>query len=312
MSDTPLTRPHPSTLRAATLAGDGTNASCHGNTGGVQANSKRVIDTPQIILILWDNVFATNTAAVSSARQLVTDLVTGPFVNGLAQYGVAHGTLLSVAIIDTNVVPAPATWDISDGKDGVQLKSWLNGGTVSPAPVQDESLKVYLIILPTSTQLTNGTNADGTPNTTVAGWHHHTKYNANSKNDDLFWGVVQTRPNTLTTGKEAAFINSFAYAVGHELCEAFTNPDGNGYFNGACEIGDLCEADAAGNLLTFAYNTWSVEPYWSTWDNACIHGDASVSLRRFLTAINFDPNANRLGALGTADISLDYIASRMR
>lgn len=304
---------HPSLSSTAAGAGGATNSKCHGFTGGVQANSKFVIDAPQVTLVLWDTLFANNSAAVTNANQLVTDLITGRFMNGLAQYGVARGALTKTVVIDTKITPAPKTWDSSDGNDLIQLKAWFIANTLTP-PAKDNTQTVFFIILPNSTTLTNGKNANGTPNTSIVGWHHSAKYNSSSSNNDLFWGLVQTQPNTLTAGSEATFINGFAYGVGHELCEAFTNRDGSsGYINSnGCEIGDICEADTSNNLITFPYKTWSIEPYWSTWDNACIHGDAPVSLRRFLTAINFNSNTQPLSALGTPVLNLDYVASRMR
>lgn len=303
---------HTSSLRGLSEPGDGTNSICHGFTGGVQANSKHVIDAPQVTLILWDSIFTTNAAAANSASQLVTDLITGQFMNGLAQYGVARGGLVATVPIDLVSYPAPSTWDINDGNDLKQLQQWLNDKKLTP-PAKDNTSQVFLIILPTSTQLTNGKNKNGTPNTTVVGWHHHAKFNSDSANEDLFWGVVQTLPNKLTKGSEASFINGFAYGVAHELCEAFTNRDGTGgYINSnGCEIGDICEADTSNNLITFVYKTWSIEPYWSGWDNTCMHGDAPVRLSRFFTAVNFNP-ASGLNALGTKVLNLDYIASRMR
>src|ERR1700732_5000694 len=102
----------PSMSRSAVADGGGTNTSCHGSTAGVQPNGKHVVDSPQIVLVLWDNQFVTNAAAVTSAEQLVTDLVTGAFMNGLAQYGVERGSVINTVTIDTKLFPAPSTWDI--------------------------------------------------------------------------------------------------------------------------------------------------------------------------------------------------------
>src|ERR1035438_10244102 len=186
MPDTSLTPVHASMLRDASVGDDGTNTSCHGSTAGVSPNSKHVIDAPQVVLILWDSIFATNAAAVTSANKLVTDLVTGPFMNGLAQYGVARGALIKTVVLDTKTFPAPTSWDTGGTSDRDQLIRWLTPSApgfpaaVSPIPVQDETQKVYLILLPNTTQLTNGLNSDGTPNTSVIGWHNHAKYNQNS------------------------------------------------------------------------------------------------------------------------------------
>jgi hypothetical protein len=86
-----------------------------------------------------------------------------------------------------------------------------------------------------------------------------------------------------------------------------TYPDGS---RQACEIGDVCE-----NNPTFRYqrpgsiSTWTVQQYWSNWNNSCIHGDQPVSLKAFLRSIQFN-FSNGLRSLNTPIINLQYIASR--
>jgi len=128
--------------------------------------------------------------------------------------------------------------------------------------------------------------------------------------DNLFWAIIKT--DAATTNLDRAFMNALAPLTGHELCEAFTNRDGKGYISDkGCEIGDICELDTStGNLSTFTYRRWDIEPYWSQWDNSCVHGDSAVSVRRFLQVVNFDLTQG-LRALNTDEVGLRYIASRM-
>jgi hypothetical protein len=246
---------------------------------------------------------------VTQANQLISDLVHGPFMNGLAQYGVGTGSVLKEIVIDTSTTPAPGKpWDSSDGADAVQLKRWLIDATVTPEPAQDQLSLVFMIFLPTSLALTNGKDKNGNVITDVGGWHHSSQYNEGSNNHDLFWGLVRTDQATQSSSRE--FVNSISPVVGHELAEAFTNPGADGFFDATCELGDICEVDGAGNLSTFQYRGWPVEPYWSNWDKGCIHGDKPVSLRRFLRAIGFDLSQG-LKSLKTPTINGGFIASKM-
>src|SRR5581483_8885649 len=129
--------------------------------------------------------------------------------------------------------------------------------------------------------------------------------------DDLFWATVRTKSSSTETSTGRKFAQSRAYILSHELVEACSNRDGHGYTTGACEIGDICETRGSDSCCkTYDYRGWLVEYYWSNWDNDCIKGDQPVSILKFLSAIGID---GRLGLrqLAAADISIDYIASRV-
>jgi hypothetical protein len=268
-----------------------TNDSCHNFTGGVQLNpGTGRLCQPQVVLVLWDHFYISTPQAVTQAQLLFTDLVGGPFMNGLAQYGIARGSLHSTIVLDTATHPAPASWDSFGTSDRDQIRAWLNDGTLSPQP--DGSF-IFFLLLPTTTTLTAGKNNDGTPNTNVCGWH--------SNDGNLFWGLARTDGADQTSGN--SFVSSFSFCVGHELVEAFTDLDGSGYISSnGCEIGDICETKAF-----FAYRGWTVEQYWSNWDSACIHGDQPVSVRKFVKGAGFSPITG-LRDLHFSRIGLDTIA----
>ena len=288
------------------------NDGCHAFTGGVKAHQKHIMPNPRVVPIFWGHNYVTNPNDVTAVVQLLSDLVTGPFMNGLVQYGVSRGSVASPITIDTNPTnPAPGTLDEKQAL--AQIVSWINASTVTPTPSVDETNLLYFLFPPTTTQLTL---SDGT--TGFCGYHQHGKFNNISQNDDLFWAIVNTSGAPSGTGTR--FANSLAFCVSHELAEAFSDRDGHGFIsdvvpgtNQTCEIGDICEC-AAGcpGLITFPYRGWSVEQYWSNWDSTCIHGDQPVSLRKFLGAIGFDIKNKGLLSLNTPVINLEYIASRMR
>jgi hypothetical protein len=257
-----------------------------------------------VVLVLWDHYFVTNPNAVTQAQQLITDLISGPFMNGLVQYGISRGSLINTITLDTTTFAPPATWDTNKTDDRTQVLAFINNGNISPKPAVNEESLLYFFFLPTSTTLTNGTNTDGTPNTNVCGWHQHYKLNSDSLNDDVFWALVRTDSASKTS--ESAFVGSVAQCASHELAEAFTDRDGSGYVAGnGCEIGDICEVQS-----TFAYRGWTVEQYWSNWDSACIQGPKPVSIRQYLAAKQLNPAAGLL-ALHTPLISTDWMASTL-
>ena len=65
-----------------------------------------------------------------------------------------------------------------------------------------------------------------------------------------------------------AAIDSLTSVLSHEICEAITDPFGNGWYaaNGY-EIGDLC---AAPTWQTKRLNGYTVQKEWSNKQNACV------------------------------------------
>ena len=271
------------------------NDTCHSYTGGgVTPHGKRIIRHPRVVVIAWGHYYVVNPDVVTAGVRLLTDLVGGGYLTGLAQYGVAHGTVVGSVTIDTDSAnPAPATIDRGPLRD--QLVEWLSKGRVNPAPATNEDSLLYFVFPDPSTTLALGTT------TGFCGYHYSGKFNGSSDHDDLFFAAIGTGGRAETG---ADFMQQISYCVSHELAEALTDRDGDGFFDGACEISDICETK--GN---YTYrNTWTVEQYWSNWHKTCIHGESGVSLRRFVQAVNASPSSLR--SLGMADISIESIASR--
>jgi hypothetical protein len=243
------------------------NEPCHGYTGGVSAHDGHVTPNPKVFVIYWDPYFTSTPAAVNSMNQFVSDLTVGNYINGLAQYGVFPGALLGSTVINMTKYPAPRTRPLTEDELQSQLVAWLNDGIVSPVPTVNEANKVYLIIAPSVTTLSLNGKTTG-----FCGYHRHGKYNSGvSTNDNLFWAVVQ---GYTQSSDGPTFVNSISFCVSHELAETFSNRDGQGYFapvsNQTCEIGDICEVNSSGNILTVPYLGWQVEQYWSQADQKCI------------------------------------------
>lgn len=251
----------------------GVNSQCHGYFDGVSQHASHIIPNPQVFIIYWDSYFSTIPAAVASMNQFVSDLVTGTYIDGLAQYGVGQGGLIGSIVIDMTKYPAPASLTRDDLQ--LQLTTWLGNGTIQIVPEGNEINRVYLILPPsTSVLLLNGI-------TGFCGYHSHGKYISSTNNDNLFWAVVQGYSQS---NDSQTFVDSISYCVSHEMAEMFSDRDGQGYYSSGngCEIGDLCEVDMSGNVLTMPYQgptgqQWPVELYWSNKDGTCILGASPSS-----------------------------------
>ena len=260
-----------------TAAPDAINSKCHGFLGGVTAHDKHVVPVPQIVLVYWDQYFTDTPGAVTTMNQFVSDLATGGYWSALSQYGVGAATLAASAVINMTSFPTPNSQHpgqpFSERQMQDQLHAWLDRGRVTPRPAGDEKNLVYLIFAPSDTTLTLGGASD------FCGYHQHGRFNATTSRDNLTWGTVRGFSKPAGTSAGQAFVDSISFCVTHELSEAFSNPDGRGFFNdgNGCEIGDICEADKTRPCcITVPYTvsgrTWMVEQYWSNLDARCLIG----------------------------------------
>jgi hypothetical protein len=286
------------------IDGGDVNNECHKNQTDLQPNDRHIMPNPRVKVILWGHFYVEHPDAKNTAADLIGTIVSGPYMNNLVQYGVGRGTFEDVTVIDVDRSPAPATLSSSEAQD--QLIEWLQTETVAPPPVVNERNLLYLIVPPTSTVLTPADENFG-------GYHSHGKFNAESDNDDLFWAIIRTN-NPPSSGDQQ--IRNHAAIISHEMTEAFTDRDGNGWrSSNGCEISDHCETfgSTSGNVTTFSYQGFRVERYWSNWHHTCIQGDDPVRLSRFLKAVS--PIGVPLPGVkwtGMSQIGLDTIAQKMR
>jgi hypothetical protein len=271
-------------------------------------NLTHIMPKPLVVPIFWGHDYVTNPTTAQYLQQMISDLVTGPFMNGLAQYGIQRGSMQAPIIIDdTN---PPATIIYYDGNKQLQdditkqLIKWINAGTVPSPPSPTDINQLYLIIPPSETTpetynfnaVPPGSDPIGNG---IQGWHNEGLTNPGPP-PTYYWAIVKTN-DCGPPSSGITFVNCFAQKVAHELAEQFS--DRNGSFK---EIGDPCLNNGD------TYRGWAIQQYWSDWDNSCINGDNPVSLKKFLTAIGFDFKNKGLLSLGTPTISIDYIALTMQ
>jgi hypothetical protein len=266
---------------------------------------------PFVVPIFWGHDYVSNSDTTNKLQQMISDLVTGPFMNGLAQYGVQRGSIHSPIVIDD--VSPPATIIYYDSKAKLkdeitkQLIKWITAGTVpSPASATDIN-QLYLILPPpgTTPQTYNFKNPKDMIGNGEQGWHNQGVTDPPGP-PTYYWAIVKTN-DVGPPSSTSAFVNGVAPKVSHELVEQFV--DRNGSFE---EIGDPCNNSAVN------YRGWTVQQYHSDWDTSptnpcgCINGDSPINLKGFLGAIGFDFQHRGLSSLGTSTISIGYIARTMQ
>jgi len=236
---------------------------------------------------------------------MVLDLVTGPFMNGMAQYGVQRGSVGEQVIIDDNNPPTTIVY--TDKTNNLQdditkkLIKWIDAGLVPPPPSSTDINQLYLIFPPTETTYEQY-NGKGDPiGNGVQGFHNEGNTNPASP-PTYYWAIVKTNDVSPISSADFGKSDGLAQKVCHELAEQFV--DRNGTY---LEVGDPCLNNSV------VYRGWTIQQYLSVWDNkTCINGNNPVSVRRFLKAIGFDTKNNGLLSLGTLKINIDYIALKMQ
>ena len=280
---------------AGSVGGGG--STCAGWSGEVPANDRHVLRQPVVTPVFWGHFYATTPDAVSETTRLLSDLAGGRFMDGARQYGVSKGSVDSPVVVDV-VAPDREPTTLSDTDILVQLQDWLDKGTVAPPPAAREKNRLFFIFPPTTADLT------WSKDQSFEGYHEYAWSPQPKKGTDpgpynLFWAVVRTKSASTETSSGLEFARSRAYIVSHELIEAATDRDGQGFTTPSCEIGDICEAvGQTACCSTYDYLGWQAEYYWSNWDNRCIRGDEPLSLRR-LAAILVVQFQRVFRALGT-------------
>jgi hypothetical protein len=54
-------------------------------------NLDHIMPRPKVVPILWGHDYLANPKTTNNITRMISDLVTGPFMNGLAQYGIQRG-----------------------------------------------------------------------------------------------------------------------------------------------------------------------------------------------------------------------------
>ncbi|HEX6798056.1 MAG TPA: hypothetical protein VF116_10130 [Ktedonobacterales bacterium] len=274
------------------------------------ANIDHIMPQPFVIPIYWGSDYDTHRNVTSALHKLVVALVTGPFMNNLAQYGVRRGTVNAPIVIDDLHPPNTLVWTDANNNfvDEItpHLMSWIDAGVVPPV-AQGDVNQLYLIIPPPVTTLLYYKSEKDRIGNGVQAWHNEGR--VRSGLPSCYWAIVKANDvgPISTINAVQTFVDNLGPKISHELVEQFVDRDGS--FE---EIGDPCLG-----RHPQPYRGWTVEQYHSDWDTSpanpcgCVNGDDPVSLRKFLSAVGFD-SAQGLRALGMPDIGVDSIAVYMQ
>ena len=230
----------------------------------------------QVVLVFWGAAW--NGAATPSRDDVtnaVINILTGPYMSGLAQYrGIGGGSLVATATVSPPEPPAP--FSLSDVS--AMLFNQLTLNTL-PQPTFDNQF-FYCVVMP-SGLLTSEKNAIG----------EHFFFNWFGRDVPFAWVMNDGTLGFVTT------------VLSHELVESCTDPDidtikiagGPGTAcpdpTSTCEIGDVCSSfELVGGV--------QVQSYWSEADNRCIvpknlmngmvRGNPVLIQGRFLNPGNFE------------------------
>jgi hypothetical protein len=200
----------------------------------------------------WDN-----NPVLGQVFNAVSSIISGPYMNGLAQYGgIGHANLLPTVVIDHSFAMPTSTGNVKDFVDNYA------GDTVQgyhvPEPDDDPEI-LYVVFTPPGIAVpTNPPNGGA--------------YHSDDTDFDLpdhrehypfIWvGANNTGPSSTNQ------IDTVTYLFSHELAEAVTDPLPNAdpalIWNGTTEIGDV------GQPNTYRLNGYLINPYWSQADNAVL------------------------------------------
>lgn len=230
------------------------NLAAQATKGGVSSvdNGGLVLTHVNVYLVFWGSAWAQNpTPSADDITKSVTSIMAGPYMSALDQYrNVGSGTLCGKMLVTTS--DPPTTFSNDDVSN--LLKNLINMQTV-PGPNDVDQL-LYCVIMPV------GVSSD---QSNVIGEHF-------SPGEDILCAWVMNDGT----------LDSVTTIFSHELVEACTNPNGDGYQLDApgqcsaspinwCEIGDVCEGIRA------TMNGVVVQEYWSARDSACIAPGSNVT-----------------------------------
>lgn len=221
-------------------------------------------------LIFWGSAWnqPTTSPSANDIINAVQNILAGPFMSGLLQYGINRSPYRGAIIVTSPEPPfIPDTFLDRDSNIEDIVNALINNGTF-PEPDEDNGRNIYFVIMPPNTKYNSNRNIGGA----------HFYFSSGSLIDvDNVWCAW------IGNGS----IEQMTKVFGHELVETCTDPEDDGWTvdgepDGLNEIGDIC------NMSVNKVNGVTLEAYWSKLDNACIL-PTEFSVKRFMLSKGFDP-----------------------
>ena len=223
-----------------------------------------IIANVSLQLLFWGSAWNSNPSpSTGQVINAVTSILQGPYMSGLAQYGVGSGTLKGAWIV-TGVEPKNP---FSNDDVHAVISDLIDQGSF-PEPDDPGGRNLYMFILPANVRVNQ-------PN--LAGLHtFDTDFDFPFDFDKTWFGWV-THNGTL---------DSLTTIFSHELVEACTDPEGDGIQvnprsdSDWHEIGDVCCSNARVDGVL-------VQSYWSQRDLACIVPTAAPQIAVTPSSLTF-------------------------
>jgi hypothetical protein len=277
--------------------------------GGSSSGGSTIIQGPGPVLknvcikpIFWGAAwYQPTTPSVEDILWAIQSILYGPFMSGLAQYGVGNGWLdpnpiytgmvseppNPFLIFDIEALIASLVYNTLPGSAGFIT----NPASIAKLPAILDSQLLCVVFTPPGVDAALG-------NVEANGYH-------TAWHDDTF--VVP-----FAWIKNINSLDFISTVFSHELAEACTNPLGNGFVgatgscgqNGQCEIGDYCYGSDQGGRGSGVLGGVEVQAYWSIQDGGChlpeerhvpsqAVGNLALIQGRFLSRGNFELLAPR-------------------
>jgi hypothetical protein len=194
-----------------------------------------------------------NQRQINEIDNFFTNITNSPYMDLLNQYGAGRGLFEGHDIPPASSSPPPNGATVTDP----QIQSMLNGEILAgrlPSPLDTNQL--YFVFMPPNVVV----NAYGATSThDFSGYHYLFE---DSLGQTVHYAVIPYPDPALVFGTQT-------FAASHELAEAATDPELNGWYDTSIgpqhgEIGDLAFPQG-GNL-----NGYSVSSLWSNKDNAVV------------------------------------------
>ena len=250
----------------ATAGGSG-----DGNGGSVRKHNTDVLSDVIVKPIFWGNQwFHPTTPSAGQILWSIRSIFLGPYMSGLAEYGVGNGSLDPNAIF-TGFGPDPPQ-DFTDGDIEGLVKSLIDSGQI-PDPRTNPQV-VACVFTPVGIFFSDHD---------FNGFHNYVFRLAN-----LPYAWIRNNGDLdFVTG---VFSHELAEACTDPLLDAVYGDDGSCGQTGRCEIGDYCygptEGGGCGSL-----GGVNVSAYWSVQSGGCIlpegTGQPCINPRAFLFAGEF-------------------------
>ena len=218
-----------------------------------------LLTAAQVVTIFWGNYWKDQSGLINQLNAFFDFILTSSLIDLLAEYNVpgqtiGHGSRIPIPTAPiTATEPGGGSGQVSDVQIQQALQGWIANGTIPPKT----SNTLYFVYLPPEVVSTFGTVNSCQQ---ICGYHSHI--------NGIFYAVVPfVKCNGCMSGStNRQPFDSLTKVSSHELCEAITDPAGDGWYDDTSgnEIGDIC------SLAVQQLGPYIIQREWSNQANSCV------------------------------------------